>query len=60
MPTGKTLDARKKQPKPAGTSSWNPTMIPKFGGGKNTHVSIDPRKKVAKPAPTSNFESTMI
>jgi hypothetical protein len=36
--SGKTLDARKKQPKAAGTSAWNPTMLKGEKGSAGTPV----------------------
>lgn len=56
---GKTMDARKKQPKAAETTMNECTMID-YKAPKPNCGYLDARKKVAKPAGTTKNESTMM
>ena len=56
---GKTQDARKRQPKAAGTTKNDATMI-NYKGKKANTGGLDARKKNAKPTPCGVFQSTLM
>ncbi len=59
MMKGKTHDARKSQPKSAGTTK-NEITMGNYKRKKAKTGGLEPRKKNAKPAGTTKNESTMM